>query len=262
MNLNSTDAIRRDLKWLHVSCLASQGQDDDVSCIICNTIRSFLAHSCFWTFHLGQWSLPMSRPVLKDLYQLPRNFYCSNWNAFRSEKRWAVFKVRNKNRKFVLWGFFMLFYFTRINVCMGETWRKFGGEFSNYEFGKSLDCEYAFSAPAWCSAAEICNQLFHGFLEENDPSLCCNLNIFILTCSYLLSLSFFFRLNISFAMGLTKNVCLLQPNSQRRKHWRYVQSSKVNISWLSVTKQVVPFEQTVGNSSESFPKTRRSLWFF
>lgn len=92
-----------------------------------------------------------------------------------------------------------------------------------------------------------------------DSSLERNSNVVMLTYSYFHSPSFF-RSNISFAMGLTKSVCLPQPNSQRRKHWRYVQSSQVSISWLSFTKQVVASKQTIGNYCESFPNTQRSLW--
>lgn len=206
---------------------------DDISCIICNTIRSFLAHSCFWTFHLGQRSLPMSSPVLKDLYQLPHNFYCSNWNAFRSEKRWAVFKVRNKSGRFVLLGFLMLFYFIWINVYMGEPRRKFGGEFSNYEEGKSLDCAVNMHFLHLPGVLLLKTAVSSSMGSWKKMTLHCSVTW---TSSYwhvpICFLPLFFRLNISFAMGLTKNVCLLQPNSQRRKHWRYVQSSRVNIGWL------------------------------
>lgn len=55
------------------------------------------------------------------------------------------------------------------------------------EFG--VHCKSVFSAPAYCSVAEVCNQLLHGFLEDiNDSSLEHNLNIFMLTHSCFLSL--------------------------------------------------------------------------
>lgn len=87
-----------------------------ISCIFCNMIRPFLACSCFWTFQLGQQSLPILSLVLKDTYQLPHNFVPVN-EMLPDLKRDGQFSRLEIRMGLLFW---FGFYFTKTNVCMGE----------------------------------------------------------------------------------------------------------------------------------------------